>query len=96
MDTRFLAVAGGLLALLIAAWVALPMLEQSTMKDPYSAACPGGMYLVEDKCVQLSSCTTDDDCWYLEKETLPPRVGKCVDSLCRAFCGSGRVFECVN
>jgi hypothetical protein len=96
VNIRFIFITIALLCILALMWIILPMLEQKAMKDPYSAACPAGRYSVEGECVPLTSCKTDDDCWYLEKGTLPPRVGKCVDNMCHAYCGSGRVFECVN
>jgi hypothetical protein len=96
MNIRFIFVAIALLCILALMWIILPMMERTTEQDPYSVKCPAGTYATDGGCMQLTSCANDSDCWYLEKDTLPPRVGKCVQGMCHAYCGSGRLFECVN
>jgi len=95
MDMKFLKVTGVLLALLVAAWILLPMLEPK-MVDPYSADCRSGMAGTDSGCVPLLDCKSDLDCKYLEKDNLPPRYGRCEYEKCKTYCGSGRIMECVN
>lgn len=96
METRFIFITIALLCVLALMWLVLPMLEQKAAADPYSVSCPEGRYMVDDACIPLTSCSSDDDCWYLARDTLPPRYGRCEAGMCHAYCGSGRVFECVN
>lgn len=95
MDTKFLMIAGLLLAALFGVWLLLPMLEPK-MQDPYSIDCRSGMRGTDQGCVPLVDCSGDLECRYLEKDTLPPRYGRCENGRCRTYCGSGRIMECVN
>jgi hypothetical protein len=74
--------------------------EKTTYKrDTWSLNCPEGAYsVVSDEdgyvCSPLRSCVDDDDCVYLQLDKVPPRVGKCVENKCKAYCGSGDPWEC--
>jgi hypothetical protein len=73
--------------------------KTSFKRDTWSETCPEGSYSVMDDdegyvCAPLRTCIEDADCKYLELNKMPPRVGRCVDKKCKAYCGSGTEWEC--
>jgi|WetSurMetagenome_2_1015567.scaffolds.fasta_scaffold07499_6 hypothetical protein len=73
--------------------------KTSFKRDKWSETCPDGSYSVLDDdegyvCAPLRTCIEDADCKYLELNKVPPRVGKCVERKCKAYCGSGTEWEC--
>jgi hypothetical protein len=68
-------------------------------RDKWSESCPDKMYRVNDPadglvCKSLKACSADSECKYLELNNMPPRFGKCVNDLCKAYCGNGTEWEC--
>lgn len=73
--------------------------ETTFVRDKWSEDCPNGTYYVLDdeegfRCSPLRTCMDDADCVYLKYDKIPPRVGKCVEHKCKAYCGSGKQLEC--
>ena len=67
-------------------------------RDYWSTNCSEGTYLVVGKngssCEPKANCSLDSECSYLDRGDLPPRMGYCVNSTCKVYCGSGNVWEC--
>jgi len=74
--------------------------KKTTFKrDTWSENCPNATYSVAEDmegyvCTPLKTCAGDADCKYLDLNKVPPRVGKCVNQKCKAYCGSGTEWEC--
>ena len=79
--------------------------ETDANKDIWSLGCKSNTYGIYEStnplanneshtCQSLNQCKTDQDCKYLEIDSLPPRIGQCINNQCKAICGSGRIWEC--
>jgi hypothetical protein len=67
-------------------------------RDYWSLNCSEGTYLVVGEngssCEVPGKCGVDDDCKYIDVDSLPARTGYCVNATCKAYCGRGTLWKC--